>query len=125
LSKWRTVPPPLRAFLDAIDAVFKAPTTLPATLFGQPLSAYPGTYRNAYFGRFTIRQTRSALTLTAGPNQAPMPLRLVEGQLFVLNKSGDFFPLVFSDFDGAKFTTLTIADPTAVEIGWSVLTRAP
>jgi CubicO group peptidase (beta-lactamase class C family) len=123
LAKYVAPPPPQRA---TVDKVLAASTSLPATVLGQPLSAYVGTYANAYLGNFVVAQTTSGLTLTAGPHESALPLRVVDGKLCVINKSGDVFFFVFSGFNGASFTKLAVVDDkTVAENGWSDLTRVP
>jgi len=115
-----TLPP---SSLAPLNRVIKSSPNLGAQVNGRPLSAYAGVYANAYLGNFTIAQTPGGLSLTVGPEQPAMPLRFnqSDSELYVLNRSGDFFKLEFLDFDGARFAALHV--PAADDVEWGFLQR--
>ena len=108
--------------LDLIAKVAKSPAARGAIL-GRPATAYAGAYHNAYFGRLEIVPQGGGLALKAGPNEPPMALRVVDGEIYVQNRAGDTFRLVFSNLSNGRFQNLEL--PDAAGIGWPMLTRVP
>lgn len=106
-----------------LNQVLKSPITLDPLTQGHPLPAFAGTYANEYLGRFVISQTGNGLSLSVGPHESPLPLRLntADRNLYVLNKSGDWYRLDFQNLTDGKFMTLHV--PGADDVGWGVLQR--
>ncbi len=122
LRDYRRVNPALDAYIDLIAKVAKSPAARGAIL-GRPATAYAGAYHNAYFGRLEIVPQGGGLALKAGPNEPPMALRVVDGEIYVQNRAGDTFRLVFSNLSNGRFQNLEL--PDAAGIGWPMLTRVP
>ncbi|MFC4123956.1 serine hydrolase [Nocardia rhizosphaerae] len=82
------------------DLAGKPAPTNPAP--AQPLSTYPGSYANEYWGPAVISEDGGELVLTIGPAQQRYPLRHWDGDTFAFEPSGENAPP--GSVSSARFT---------------------
>jgi CubicO group peptidase (beta-lactamase class C family) len=91
-KNWMEVVSPVFAQMRAAEGSLagKTPPAHPAP--PQALSAYAGTYDNAYYGPLIVRNVTAGLTLVAGPAQVMMPCTHWDGDVFAIHPGGENAP---------------------------------
>lgn len=91
-KNWMEVVTPVFAQMRAPEGSLagKTPPADPAP--PQALSAYAGSYDNAYYGPLMARTSTDGLTLIAGPAQVTMPCTHWDGDAFAIHPGGENAP---------------------------------
>ena len=89
---WLAVVAPVFAQMRAPEGSLagKEPPAHPAP--PQALSAYAGTYQNAYYGPLTVAADKNGLALVAGPGKVTFPCSHWDGDAFVIRPRGENAP---------------------------------
>ncbi len=123
---WMAMVAPLFAQMTTAegDLVGKMPPVPAAP--PKALSAYTGSYNNAYYGPLTVTEAEGALTLSAGPARIQLPCSHWDGDVFAIHPANESAPpgsVYKVDFSGTPPWQMTSA--FFAESQFNLFTRSP